>query len=77
MSHTNTISINTELEHIEMAKARYEELVRSISADLVSAVTPSSKLALTLLLDHATAGVSMARNGKSQILSSMASMGSH
>jgi len=77
MSHTNTISINTELEHIEMAKVRYEELVRSISADLVSAVTPSSRLALTLLRDHAQAGLTMATNGKHHILSSIASMGSH
>ena len=78
MSHTTTLGLQTDLEHIEFARARYAAIVEAIRKDLEGTISPISKVALAGLLECAECGVRLAVHSAELLLNaSTANLGSH
>jgi hypothetical protein len=78
MSHTATLGMEVELEHLKMLHNRFAALLTEIEQDQATAVSPAVKVALGSLKEIATAGINTARSSEEQIrASSSASQASH
>jgi hypothetical protein len=67
MSHTTSLGIEIELEHLQMIERGFSALVEELSKDLSTSVSPSSIVALSALKEIAESGVRTAKMANSQI----------
>lgn len=77
MSHTKSLGIEIELQHLQMIERGFSTLLEELSKDLSTSVSSSSTVALMALKEIAESGVRTAKMASSQITLSSASNQGH
>jgi hypothetical protein len=77
MSHTPSISRQTDIEHITMARSRFEGLLKELEADAHQAGSGDTRAAIASLAEIASSGERLARRLEAVLKSNDASQLSH
>lgn len=77
MSHTTSISRQTDLEHVTMARSRFEVLLKELEADAQKAGSGDTRAALASLAEIASSGERLARKLETLLKTNDASQLSH
>lgn len=75
--HTTSISRQTDIEHVTMARSRFNELLKELEADTHQAGSNDSRTALTALAEIASSGERLARSLETLLKMNDASQLSH
>ena len=75
--HTTSISRQTDIEHVTMARNRFEELLKELEADAHHAGSVDSRTAIVALAEIASSGERLARRLEMMLKTNDASQLSH